>query len=152
MCSSDLLTDRIRKREISSEEMVVLQERVVAMYDNPASEEVKKWTLHEKLEALGSYFVATTITPVWSPHARYICSCKEGMRNYICAHTAVLVLMLDTSIKMPVELDTRSVRLREDRRSKHGKKRARRFIPATEPDMSSGDTTFASTLSPRGLW
>ena len=31
-----------------------MQNRVVAMYDNPASDEVKKWTLHEKLEALGS--------------------------------------------------------------------------------------------------
>ena len=69
-----------------------------------------------------------------------MCSCKDGMRNCICIHSAILLLMLDVSIKMPVELEKRCARLRMDRRNKQARKqRDRRAIPAAVPDMSDAE-------------
>ena len=67
---TNYLVDRIKRAEVGVEEMKKLQERVVAMYDDPRAEEVQGWTLTEKLEALRSYFVTAKINPVWSPHAK----------------------------------------------------------------------------------
>ena len=136
--TNDLMS-RIRAKAISGAELKALQARLVLLYDDPTSDEAKKLKLHEKLEALNSYFVATQINPVWSAHARYMCSCKAGMRNCICTHTALLVLMLDTSIKMPVELETRCARLRDARRKRHARAAPRGAIPPIVPEWSGDE-------------